>query len=94
MIFINKTFQDNLEKLYDTNEITSIQNIMKGYEEDKAFLAPAGQMSLCFTELLVFLFLALIAVFIDVGVFKVIFILSILSTILINYNIRKAYSKK
>ncbi|MEI3508496.1 MAG: MFS transporter [Bacilli bacterium] len=94
MIFINKTFQDNLEKLYDTNEITSIQNIMKGYEEDKAFLAAAGQMSLCFTELLVFLFLALIAVFIDVGVFKVIFILSILSTILINYNIRKAYSKK
>ena len=45
-------------------------------------------MSLCFTEVLVFGLLALIARFIGENVFYVIFILSIVSTIVINIDIK------
>ena len=49
-------------------------------------------MSLCFTEVIIFGLLALISFFIKVDVFYVIFILSIVSTILINCNIKKELS--
>jgi len=68
---------------------TSIQNIIKESEESNELLSAVGQMSLCFTEVFVFAILALLSNFIGEKVFIVIFVLSILSTILININIRK-----
>ena len=46
-------------------------------------------MSLCFTEVVVFAVLAILAKFIGEGIFYVIFILSIISTIGINLEIKK-----
>ena len=46
-------------------------------------------MSLCFTEVVVFSILAILSSFIGEKVFIVIFILSIISTILINANIKR-----
>lgn len=51
-------------------------------------------MSLCFTEVFVFAILALLSNFIGEKVFIVIFVLSILSTIFINVNIRKEEKNK
>lgn len=45
-------------------------------------------MSLCFTEVIIFSILALLSSFIGEKVFIVIFVLSILSTIFINVNIK------
>lgn len=89
VISINKTVNDNLEKAYDTNAQTLIQNVTKNEKEDKAFLSTIGQMSLCFTEIIVLLIFALIAKIVDVQVFKVLFIGSIIATILINSCCRK-----
>ena len=47
-------------------------------------------MSLCFTEVIVFASLAIISSFIGEKVFIIIFILSILSSILININIKNS----
>ena len=46
-------------------------------------------MSLCFTEVVVFAILAILANFIGERIFYVIFMLSIISTIVINFEIRK-----
>lgn len=89
IISINKTVNDNLEKAYDTNAQTLIQNVTKNEREDKAFLSTIGQMSLCFTEIVVLLIFALIAKIVDVEVFKVLFIGSIIATILINKSCRE-----
>lgn len=89
IISINKTVNDNLEKAYDTNVQTLIQNVTKNEREDKAFLSTIGQMSLCFTEIVVLLIFALIAKIVDVEVFKVLFIGSIIATILINKSCRE-----
>lgn len=89
IISINKTVNDNLEKAYDTNVQTLIQNVTKNEKEDKAFLSTIGQMSLCFTEIIVLLIFALIAKIVDVEVFKVLFIGSIIATILINKSCRE-----
>ena len=45
-------------------------------------------MSLCFAEVIIFAILSLIAKFIGEKVFYIIFILSIISTIAINLNIK------
>lgn len=89
IISINKTVNDNLEKAYDTNAQTLIQNVTKNEKEDKAFLSTIGQMSLCFTEIVVLLIFALIAKIVDVEVFKILFVGSIIATILINRCCRK-----
>lgn len=47
-----------------------------------------GQMTLCFTEVFVFLSLAILSKFIGEKIFIIIFILSIISTIGININIK------
>ena len=52
------------------------------------FLLAVGQMSLCFAEVIVFAALAIISSFIGEKVFIIIFILSILSSIFININIK------
>ena len=88
VISINKAVSDNVSKVYETSIQTSIQNIIKESKEDNELLSAVGQMSLCFTEVLVFALLAFIARFIGENVFYVIFILSIVSTIAINIDIK------
>ena len=87
-ISLNKTLSDNLEKVYETSINTSIQNIIKQAKEDNELLSVVGQMSLCFTEVIVFILLAFVAKIIGEKVFYIIFILSIISTIAINANIK------
>ena len=87
-IAFNKTLSDNFEKVYETSINTSIQNIIKESEEDNDLLAAVGQMSLCFTEVIVFALLAIISSFIGEKVFIIIFILSIMSSIFININVK------
>ena len=88
IISLNKTISDNVSKIYETSIQTSIQNIIKELKEDNDLLSSVGQMSLCFTEVIVFSILAILSNFIGEKVFIVIFILSILSTIFINVNIK------
>lgn len=88
IISINKTISDNVSKVYETSIQTSIQNIIKESKEDSDLLSSVGQMSLCFTEVIVFAILAILAKFIGQGVFYIIFILSIISTLAINFNIK------
>ena len=88
LISFNKTLSDNFEKVYETSIQTSIQNIIKESKEDNELLSAVGQMSLCFTEVFIFAILAFIAKFIGKNVFYVIFILSIVSTIIVNIDIK------
>jgi len=88
-ISINKTVGDNLEKVYETSIQTSIQNIIKESKEDNDLLSAVGQMSLCFTEVIVLAVLSIISKFIGENIFYLIFILSIVSTIAINLEITK-----
>ena len=89
IISINKTVGDNLEKVYETSIQTSIQNIIKESKEDHDLLSAVGQMSLCFTEVIVLATLSIISKFIGENLFYLIFILSIISTIAINLEITK-----
>ena len=93
-IAFNKVLNDNFEKVYETSINTSIQNIIKESKEDNDLLSAVGQMSLCFTELIVFPLLAIISSFIGEKVFIIIFILSILSSIFININIKNSNPTK
>ncbi len=88
VISINKTVSDNVSKVYETSIQTSIQNIIKESKEDNDLLSSVGQMSLCFTEVILFVMLAILSIFIGEKIFMIIFILSILSTIFININIK------
>lgn len=88
LISFNKTLSDNFEKVYETSIQTSIQNIIKESKEDNELLSVVGQMSLCFTEVFVFTLLAFIAKVVGENIFYVIFILSIVSTIIINIDIK------
>ena len=88
IISLNKTISDNVSKVYETSIQTSIQNIIKESKEDNDLLSSVGQMSLCFTEVIVFSILAILSSFIGEKIFMVIFVLSIISTIFINVNIR------
>lgn len=88
-ISFNKTISDNLEKVYETSIQTSIQNIIKNSKEDNELLASVGQMSLCFTEVIVLGIFSLIAKWIGINIFYIIFLLSIISTMTINYIINR-----
>lgn len=88
VVSVNKTVSDNISKVYETSIQTSIQNIIKESKEDNDLLSSVGQMSLCFTEVIVFAFLAILSCFIGQGVFYVIFVLSIISTVDINVSIK------
>lgn len=94
IIAINKTLNDNFQKVYETSTQTSIQNIIKESKEDNELLSAVGQMSLCFTEIVVFGILAIISKFIGQNIFIIIFILSIISSILINVEIKKEKNNK
>lgn len=93
-VAFNKTLSDNFEKVYDTAITTSIQNIIKEQKENNELLATVGQMSLCFAEVVVFSFLALLSSFIGEKVFMIIFGLSIISTLWINHSIKMESIKK
>lgn len=94
LISLNQTLRDNFEKVYDTSITTSIQNVIKESKENNDLLSSVGQMSLCFTEVIVFIVLAIISNFIGEKIFSVIFILSILSTIFVYINIKKYNNEK
>ncbi len=89
IISSNNMLSDNFAKVYETSIQTSIQNIIKESKEDNDLLSSVGQMSLCFTEVIIFIVLAILSNFIGEKIFYIIFILSIISTIGINLNIRK-----
>lgn len=89
IISLNNMLSDNFAKVYETSIQTSIQNIIKESKEDNDLLSSIGQMSLCFTEVVVYIVLAILGTFIGEKVFYIIFILSIISTIGINLNIKK-----
>ena len=72
IISLNKTVSDNISKVYDTSIQTSIQNIIKESKEDNDLLSSVGQMSLCFTEVIVFSILAILSKFIGEKIFIVI----------------------
>lgn len=93
-ISINKTISDNLEKLYETSIQTSIQNIIKDSSINQDMLSTTGQMSLCFAEFFIFIFLSILSHYFGTNIFYIIFILSIISTILINVNIRYLLNRK
>lgn len=88
IISLNKTLADNFEKVYETSVQTSIQNIIRESKENNELLSAVGQMSLCFTEVIVLLALSMLSIFIKEKIFIIIFILSIISTICININIK------
>ena len=90
MISINNTLSDNFAKVYETSIQTSIQNIIKDSKEDSDLLSAVGQMSLCFTEVVIFTILSILSIFIKDKIFYIIFILSMISTIGINFNIQKS----
>ena len=89
MISLNNTLSDNFAKVYETSIQTSIQNIIRNSKEDSDLLSAVGQMSLCFTEVFIFSILAILSIFIGDKVFYMIFILSMISTIGINFNIKE-----
>lgn len=93
IISVNKTLNDNFQKVYETSTQTSIQNIIKESKEDNELLSAVGQMTLCFTEIIVFGILSLLSRFIGEKIFIIIFILSIVSTIGININIKREQNK-
>lgn len=93
IISLNNMLSDNFAKVYETSIQTSIQNIIKESKEDNDLLSSIGQMSLCFTEVIIFIALAILSNFIGEKVFYIIFILSIISTIGINLNIKKEQFK-
>ena len=89
VISVNKTVSDNLEKVYETSIQTSIQNIIKESKEDHDLLSAVGQMSLCFAEVVIFAILSIISKYIGEDIFYLIFLLSIISTVVINFQIIK-----
>ena len=84
IISLNKMVSDNFDKAYEASIQSSIQNLMNKSNENKEVLAAVGQMSLCFTEVIVFLVLRFVSKYIKEYVFYIIFVLSIISTISIN----------
>lgn len=87
VISVNKTVSDNLEKVYETSIQTSIQNMIKESKEDHDLLSAVGQMSLCFAEVVIFAILSIISKYIGEDIFYLIFLLSIISTAVINFQI-------
>ena len=89
VISVNKTVSDNLEKVYETSIQTSIQNMIKESKEDHDLLFAVGQMSLCFAEVVILAILSIISKYIGEDIFYLIFLLSIISTAVINFQIIK-----
>ena len=58
-------------------------------KEDHDLLSAVGQMSLCFAEVVIFAILSIISKYIGEDIFYLIFLLSIISTAVINFQIIK-----
>ncbi len=82
IVSTNKIISDNFEKVYETSIQTSIQNIIKNAKESDDLLSAAGQMCLCFSEVIILLLLSLISVFIEERFFYIMFAISIISSVL------------
>lgn len=89
IISINKATFDSIEQIYDMVYISSIENIIKKNPKENSLLASSGEMCLCFTELLCFSLIALIALYSATGAFIFMFACSIISTIMMNKMIQK-----
>ena len=72
IISLNNMLSDNFAKVYETSIQTSIQNIIKESKEDNDLLSSVGQMSLCFTEVVIFIILAILSNFIGEKIFYII----------------------
>lgn len=94
IISVNKTVHDNLQMVYETTFITSIQEIIKGSKRNDALLSTICEMCLCFTEVIVFSIFAILAIFIKENIFIVIFISTIISVYLMNKKINKKLEVK
>ena len=94
IISVNKTVHDNLQMVYETTFITSIQEIIKGSKKNDALLSTICEMCLCFTEVIVFSIFAILAIFIKENIFIVIFISTIISVYLMNKKINKQLEVK
>ena len=89
IISVNKTIDDNFTKAYETMFLTSVQNIIKTSKDDYDLLSAVGQMTLCFSEIIVLSILSFISIFIGKNIYLLIFALSIISTIAIKIIIDK-----
>ena len=94
LVSLNKTLSDNFDKVYETSIQTSIQNIIKKNKESNELLSAVGQMSLCFAEVIIFGVLSVVSIYVKENVFYLIFVLSIISTIFINYYIKWEINEK
>ena len=94
LVSLNKTLSDNFDKVYETSIQTSIQNIIKKNKENNELLSAVGQMSLSFTEFIIFGILCVVSIYVKENVFYLIFVLSIISTIFINYYIKWEINEK
>lgn len=94
LVSLNKTLSDNFDKVYETSIQTSIQNIIKKNKENNELLSAVGQMSLCFTEVIIFEILCVVSIYVKENVFYLIFVLSIISTVFINYYIKWEINEK
>lgn len=63
--------------------------MIKESKEDHDLLSAVGQMSLCFAEVVIFAILSIISKYIGEDIFYLIFLLSIISTVVINFQIIK-----
>ena len=89
IISFNKTVFDNLQMVYETTFITSIQEIIKGSKRNDALLSTICEMCLCFTEIIVFSIFAILAIALKEKIFIVIFISTINSVYVMNRKINK-----
>lgn len=90
----NKMISDNFEKIYNTSLNTIAQNEMKNSPEEQTFLSTVCQMCLCFTEVVVFLGLSMISIFLKEQVFIWIFALSIWATAMMMQMMNQMITKK
>ena len=89
IVSVNNTAYRNLEKVYETNYNSIVQNEIAQSDEDPDFISAICEMYLCFTELVVLLLLALATIYIHEKVFVVIFLGSIIGSAVINSKNKK-----
>lgn len=89
IISLNKTVYDNLGMVYETTFITSIQEIIKDSERNNELLSTICEMSLCFTEIIVFSILAILSIWLKEKIFVIMFLSTIISIYIMNRKINK-----
>lgn len=88
---LNKTFNDNIDKVYRSVTDTYLQTLMLKHQNvDKTLLATVGQMTLCFAEVVWLCLFALISMFVGEIIFYIIFATAIGVNIIINVIVAKS----